>query len=259
MSCDAWRERLEAYVDGAGDEGSELEAHLRTCASCAADVVARLQMKRGVQAAGTRYTPSPEFRLNIEKMVSGSRESKEREPRWGIRWIPSLAAMAVAAVLLVVFTAIWVRHNEREQALAELLDLHVATLASSNPVDVISTDRHTVKPWFQGKLPFTFNLPELQDSQFKLLGGRVMYFEHSPGAQLLFEVRSHKVSVFVMQQQAGDLGVAMRRDGGSSEFREMAFYGETWTSGGLRYVVLGDVNASDISALGELLKAAARS
>ena len=64
--------------------------------------------------------------------------------------------------------------------MSELVDLHVATLASSNPIDVVSSDRHTVKPWFEGKIPFTFNLPELQNSPFTLVGGRVSYLNQSP-------------------------------------------------------------------------------
>ena len=70
--------------------------------------------------------------------------------------------------------------------MSELADLHVATLASSNPVDVVSTDRHTVKPWFAGKIPFTFNLPELQDSPFVLVGGRVSYLTNRRGRSLFF-------------------------------------------------------------------------
>ena len=63
----------------------------------------------------------------------------------------------------------------RQRVFSELADLHVSALASATPVDVISTDRHTVKPWFQGRIPFSFNLPELQGSEFTLIGGRVTY------------------------------------------------------------------------------------
>src|SRR4029078_4672681 len=93
-----------------------------------------------------RYSPSPQFRLRVEKSI------QSRKPVWGFAWMPTLAAFAVALVLIVASAALWMRHSAREQALAELLDLHVATMASANPVDVISPDRHTVKPWFQGKL-----------------------------------------------------------------------------------------------------------
>ena len=90
----------------------------------------------------------------------------------------------------------------RDQVFSEIADLHVATLASSSPVDVISTDRHTVKPWFQGKIPFAFDLPELQNSEFSLLGGRMTYLDQTPGAHLIYDVRKHHISVFVFQERS---------------------------------------------------------
>ncbi len=226
MTCDPWQEKLDAYVDGDGsqDELANLEAHLRTCPSCAADALGRLQMKRMTHAAAARYSPSPQFRLRVQKSIQ-----KSRKPVWVFAWMPTLAAVAVTLVLIVASAALWMRHSAREQTLAELLDLHVATMASANPVDVISTDRHTVKPWFQGKLPFTFNLPELQNSPFKLVGGRVMYFKHSPGAQLLFELRNHQPSVNIPQDQPGMIPLAM----GVTAAREMAFNVETWSESGM--------------------------
>lgn len=252
MKCDPWQQKLDAYVDGDGsqEELASLEVHLRTCPSCAADALGRLQMKRMTQAAAARYSPSPQLRLRVEKTIQ-----KSHKPLRAFAWMPRLAAIAVALVLIVASAALWVRHSAREQTLAELLDLHVATMASANPVDVISTDRHTVKPWFQGKLPFTFNLPELQNSSFKLVGGRVMYFKHSPGAQLLFELRNHQLSVFILQDQPGMIPLAM----GVTVAREMAFNVETWSESGLRYVVIGDAGPADIHELSELLRVAGRS
>jgi anti-sigma factor RsiW len=246
MTCDRWRDKLDAYVDSAGsqEELANLGAHLRICPACAADALGRLQMKRMSQTAAARYSPSPEFRLRIEKSIQPKRRSV-----WASAWMPGVAVAAIALVLVVGLT-VWMRHASREQALAELVDLHVATLASSNPVDVVSTDRHTVKPWFQGKLPFTFNLPELQNSSFKLVGGRVIYFEHSPGAQLLFQIRNHNLSVFVLQDRPGMMPLAL----GVTAVRELAFNMETWSEGGLRYVVISDASPADVHALGESMR-----
>jgi anti-sigma factor RsiW len=125
-------------------------------------------------------------------------------------------------------------------------------MASANPVDVISTDKHTVKPWFQGKLPFTFNLPELGDSPYRLVGGKVIYFRHAPGAQLLYELRKHELSVFIVQDEARVSlnGVTMRS--------EQGFSVESWRENGLRYTVMSDAGATDVHALGELLRSAGR-
>jgi anti-sigma factor RsiW len=174
MTCD-WVPKLDLYMDGElfGSELTEVDTHLRACPTCAADALSRLQLKRMTQAAGRRFSPRPEFRLKIEQSINAGKRS-----RWARRWAPALAA-AAAIVLMLVSAAFWLQHLSSEQALAELADLHVSTLASPNPVDVVSSDRHTVKPWFQGKLPFTFNLPEVQTSPFKLIGGRLTYFQQS--------------------------------------------------------------------------------
>jgi anti-sigma factor RsiW len=154
---------------------------------------------------------------------------------------------------MLVPAAFWLQHLRSEQVLSELADLHVSTLASANPVDVVSSDRHTVKPWFQGKLPFTFNLPDVQTSPFKLIGGRLTYFQQSPGAQLLYEMGKHQISVFIFQNRP-----ELSRFAGSSLRRQLAFNTETWVDGGLWYFVLGDASPSDIHDLSELLRSANR-
>jgi len=248
MTCD-WVPKLDLYVDGElfGSELTEVETHLQACPTCAADALSRLQLKRMTQAAGRRFSPSREFRARIAQSIKS-----EKRPRWAWRWAPALAAAAV--VLMLIPAAFWLQHSRSEQALAELADFHVSTLASANPVDVVSSDRHTVKPWFQGKLPFTFNLPELQTSPFRLIGGRLTYFQQSPGAQLLFEVGKHQISVFIFQNRAE----LSRLNSGSSLSRKLAFNTETWVDGGLWYFVVGDASPSDVHDLSELLRSANR-
>lgn len=251
MNCDLCRGKLDAYVDESvsADERVAIDEHLRDCPACATEALGRLQMKRATRAAAARFSPSPEFRLRMEKAIK-----KNSRPVAKIAWLPWVSAVAAALLLIAASVTLVTRHAEREQAVAELLDMHVATLASPNPVDVISTDRHTVKPWFQGKLPFTFNLPELQNSEFKLLGGKLIYFNHSPGAQLLFELRKHQLSVFIVQDQSGRLPIGQ----GVRQSNERGFSEETWTDAGLRYVVISDAGPGDVNNLGELLRAAAR-
>ena len=130
----------------------------------------------------------------------------------------------------------------------ELADLHVATLASANPVDVVSSDRHSVKPWFAGKIPFSFNLPEFHGSQFELIGGRVSYLEQSPGAQLLFRVRKHQISVFIFQAKALPLGFAS-----AGEMDARSFHLERWQRDGLQYFAISDAAPEDLRALSDLL------
>jgi anti-sigma factor RsiW len=215
MACEAWRAKLDAYVDGelSQSEASALSTHMRSCAACATDALERAAW------------------------------------HWKILALPALA------VLLISVSVNWYVGRERvqrERVYGELADLHVAALASASPVDVVSTDRHTVKPWFQGKIPFSFNLPELQGTEFTLLGGRVTYLAQTPGAHLIYQVRKHEISVFIFQDRGAETESLP-----SGPVPALSFNVENWTQNGLRYFVVGDVSSDDLQALSKLLRNAA--
>ena len=248
MVCESWKEKLDAYFDGelsAGDARA-LNEHLNQCASCAAEGLRRVQLKRAVQLAAQKFTPDAAFRARIQKQIA----SPARSP-WTRRWLPMFAS--AIAVLVIGFLLFNFQHGRKggQQLLGELVDQHVATLASANPVDVISTDLHTVKPWFEGKIPFTFNVPELEGSPFILVGGKVSYLRQSSGAELIFRVRKHQISVFIFQEQKlGDVAV-------NANVRSvLSFQVKTWQQNGLRFFVVSDAGSQDLDQLADLLKTA---
>ena len=254
MACERaasqeWSGKIDAYLDGELDpkEIGAVAAHFRECASCSADALSRVQMKRSVQLAGKRYAGSAALREKIAKNIA---VTPKREGGWVWKL---LAVPAVSLLVLSVAVSLYVNREtgRRQRLYSELADLHVNALASATPVDVISTDRHTVKPWFQGKIPFSFNLPELQGTEFTLLGGRVTYLTQTPGAHLIYQVRKHEVSVFIFQDR-GDETASLA----STPLHAMSFNVENWTQDGLRYFVVGDVSADDIQALSKLLREA---
>jgi anti-sigma factor RsiW len=200
-------------------------------------------MKRTIQVAGKRFTPSAEFRNRIQKSIAS-----KPQRRFRLGWM--LAALAAVILVVGTLTSAYLgSRSGRDQVFSEIADLHVAALASPSPVDVISTDRHTVKPWFQGKIPFAFNLPELQNSDFSLVGGRMVYLEQAPGAHLIYDVRKHHISVLVFQERS--LPASLDRSP-----KKLPFNMETWSQGGLRYFVISDASAADIDRLAKLFKAA---
>ncbi len=239
---DAWTEKLDIYLDGElpASEMSSFDAHVRSCPDCAANVLQRVQLKRAVQTAGKRFAPSADFRQRIQKMSA----AKQPQRHW------SWQIAAIAAVFLVVLGLSLVRvkqENYSRQIYSEVADLHVSTLASASPVDVISTDRHTVKPWFEGKIPFSFNLPELQNSEFTLIGGKVTYLEQTSGAQLIYHIRKHQISVFIFPESS-----SLPSDSGMN--RRTTFEMQTWTQSNLRYFVISDAPAADIGKLVDMFK-----
>lgn len=247
MVCESWKTRLDTYLDGElpQEEMRTFDSHVRNCPSCSADVLLRVQLKRAIHLAGKRFTPSAEFRNRMQQRIA----AKPRRA-FQLGWM-----LATAAVVLVVgtLTSTYLGNRfGRDQVFSEIADLHVATLASSSPVDVISTDRHTVKPWFQGRIPFAFNLPELQNSEFSLLGGRMTYLEQTPGAHLIYDVRKHHISVFLFEERS----LPARLTDSSLKPGNLTFNMETWSQGGLRYFVIGDASAADIDNLARLFKTA---
>ncbi len=247
MVCETWTEKLDIYLDGElpAAEARALGEHLRGCPGCAAESVNRIQQKRALQAAGQRFMPDPAFRARIQQSVAARRPA-----RWSRLWFPALAGALALLIVGALFLNVNRDRRNEQRLLSELADLHVATLASSNPVDVVSTDRHTVKPWFAGKIPFTFNLPELQDSPFTLVGGKVSYLNQSPGAELIFRVRQHQISVFIFQERAAKVHVNDAAQGA------LSFNVRTWSHNGLSYFVIGDASSEDLDKLSGLIKAA---
>jgi anti-sigma factor RsiW len=250
MACENWRDRIDAYVDNelSGQDLRAFDQHLASCPACSADVLRRVQMKRATHAAGQRFTPTPEFRRKLQDQIS----QRQRRPHFGTSFGTWAMALAAAFVLFaVVITANYVAAaSARKRLFSEVADLHVASLASSSPVDVVSTDRHTVKPWFQGKIPFSFDLPELRNTDFTLVGGRMAYLNQTPGAQLIYDVRKHHISVFIFPEPA--FGTASARLSFVPE--DLPFHLETWTQRNLRYFVIGDTNPADLNQLAKLFK-----
>jgi anti-sigma factor RsiW len=238
-----WREKIGLYVDGEMEPAAEqsFAGHLQSCPGCAGAVVEQQELKKAVRVAGKRFSAPPELYASVRRQMH-PRESAQ--PWW--KW----SAIAASAVLLAVFTLVWFSRPASSATASQLIDQHVTMLASANPVDVISESRHTVKPWFQGKLPFTFNLPELNQSDFKLLGGKLIYAQHSPGAELVYQVRQHKISVFIFQARdvRGELSAG-----------NQAFVVNSWQQGGLQYYVVTDAAREDADRLRTLLEAANRS
>src|SRR3954451_13300956 len=182
MNCEIWQDKLDAFVDLElpAAELRDFQGHLRGCAACSAEAVARQRLKSQTRLAGQRFSPSAEF----EKRMLGAKPA--RTARWN--WLPVLATAAAAVIFIVSFTMVQQRTRGHE-LVSQLVDEHVATMASANPVDVVSNDSHNVKPWFNGKVPFSVEIPNLENTPYTLIGGKFVYFQQEPAAQLIFGIR----------------------------------------------------------------------
>jgi anti-sigma factor RsiW len=242
--CDQNRETLAAYLDGElqAEQAATLEQHLRTCATCAAEIAISLSLRRSMRAARARFSPSAEFRRKIQSQITPARRSFRTPGFW---------SLAIASLAVILFAVVLTRQLVvRASAFREVADLHVSDLASANPYDVISSDRHTVKPWFQGRIPFTFNLPEFAGSEFTLLGGRLVYLHQQPAAQLVVAMRQHKISILIVPEAGAPGGLSLPGGAGVRN----SFNVDTFSSHGLRFFVIGDADMPAIERLRQSLE-----
>jgi anti-sigma factor RsiW len=194
-------EQINAFVDGeipAGDMAG-VEQHLAGCHACTLHMLAVTQLKTATVSAADRFAAPPDA---LARLTAQLRQQIHPARTARVYWFPAARWVLAACVLLAISLAGWRQARVANTESAELLDQHLATLSSGAAPEVISTDRHTVKPWFQGKLPFSFNLPEVLPADTTLKGGDVTFLGGKPAALLLFTVHKHEVSVFLTQRSS---------------------------------------------------------
>jgi len=246
MRCNQDPVTLNAYLDGAlpSEQIAAAREHIGECAACAAELADFVWLQRSLRVARGHFAPSAEFRQKMQSQVAPRR----RRPKMML-----LISVALATVALLVIFIGGPQYWNRTDTMSEIADLHVNALASVNPLDVVSTDRHTVKPWFQGRIPFSFNVPEFAGTNFTLLGGRLAYVHQQPGAQLIVGMRQHKISVLILREspeltRAFPLaGIVQNRS---------SFTVDTWHSEDLRFFVVGDTEPAEIDLLAHALRQA---
>lgn len=249
---------LNALVDGQLQTGelSMVREHLDGCSMCTAEALEYALLKNSVARSGQRYSVPAEFEMKMRSLIEKAPALPVTRGETALRGdTPRRAGFAgwaaAAAMLLAVGGVVVVeqhaRHSEAAATqsaslAAEILDQHVATLANSQPPQVVSSDRHTVKPWFQGRVPFSFNLPEALPQDTKLDGANLVYLDGHPAAQLLYSIGKHRVSVFVEERAGTEIL--------SKTFREREGYHLVpFTMGALDAIAISDVDSAKLAEL----------
>jgi anti-sigma factor RsiW len=234
-------DQLNAFMDGelSPGESNGIQQHLADCHPCALRVLSATQLKAATARTAQRFAAPPEALARLAAQLR-PQQSKRTARIYSFR---AIAWTGLAAAFMLALSLIgWWQAHQANTLSAELLDQHLATLSSSASPEVLSTDRHTVKPWFQGKLPFSFNLPDALPADTALKGGNLAYLNGQPAALLLFTIHKHKVSVFLTQRSASP--VATPLPGNRSGFSI-----HSATTRDLRIVALSDVKPGDLDLL----------
>jgi anti-sigma factor RsiW len=247
---------LSALADGelSADQLANVNEHLARCSQCTSDALVRSLLKLATARAGQRYTTPPYLRERMARLVSeeapsvhGSPSQVAQRPAWGLS---SFGWVSAAALLLVCASVLFIQRWTQRSLIAsksaglvtEVSDQHIATLAANALPEVISSDRHTVKPWFQGKIPFSFNLPQNLPEDTTLDGANLTYLGDQPTAQLLFSVGKHRVSVFVRQKTGPPRSNSLIAD-------HLGFHVAGFRTDDLEVVAVSDVDAARLADL----------
>jgi anti-sigma factor RsiW len=238
---------IEAYFDEELDanERAAAERHLNVCAECAAAYARLREQKAAIHASAPYYTAPAGLGAAVRDQLrrAAAKEVEVRRPSaW--RWI------AIAAGLLLAASLSWnvVEFSSRAPSSdleGTLLASHIRSLIGEHLVDVISSDQHTVKPWFNGKLDFAPQVRNLEGDGFPLVGGRVDYIAGQRVAALVYRRRQHVINVFIWPAGAG----ARREDRLSRDGYALLH----WNAGGMNYWAVSDVSAAELDRLRKLL------
>jgi anti-sigma factor RsiW len=241
MNCDDARRLIAAYSDGELDlvRSLEVEEHLRSCDSCAS---ARENLQALKQAAHSAYFRAPDgLRESVLAAVRASDPIPQnvvvrRAPRF---WITTGLALA-AGVLLGFFAGqIRVRDAREQTLLTALTDSHVRSLVGTHLTDVISSDQHTVRPWFEGKLDFAPPVVDLSSQGFPLVGGRAEYIDGRSVAALVYERRKHFINLFVWPAAAGNQEL-------NGEKPQRGYNIVRWRAAGMNYWAVSEIADDDL-------------
>ena len=249
MNCEQASVLLHALIDGELDAGhaSEVEAHVASCARCAAALAAYRELRQATHGNRLRYAAPATLRAGIDRAVPApAAQTSRRSLLKGLAFGSFATAAAAAGVTFVI-----VGQDRDSRILSEAVSAHLRSLQAEHLTDVASSDQHTVKPWFNGRLDLAPPVIDLTAQGFTLIGGRLDYIDGKPVAAIVYRRRVHVINLFVMQGMgpalpAPDLTVVQ----GFNILR--------WTDQGLNLLAVTDLDQEEFREFQAKFEAAAK-
>ena len=250
MTCDLTHTTLHGYCDGEIDavRAAEFERHLEHCTECRITLEETQALRIRLRQNNLYERSSPELGQRIEKQLGLARPETRVTARAGSRrWllVPAFAAAAVTIIAVLARFPIQPRVLATATA-SELIDAHVRSLQPGHLTDVTSTDQHTVKPWFDGKLDFVPPVNDYAGQGFALVGGRLDVLNGHSVAALVYARRKHTINLFVWPARQGETDLY---GWGSRE----GYNWGIWQAGDMRFCLVSDVAQSDLRELQRLI------
>ena len=246
MTCDSARELIQPLVDQELDltQKLDIEAHLRSCAGCAEFLHELNGLRKAIREKAPYYQAPADLARRVESSLRAAAKAEAR-PRVHTNWIAAAAALGFAAAILWGVIVLRSGGSQPDLLAREMVSSHVRSLMADHLMDVPTSDQHTVKPWFNGKLDFSPEVKDLTDQGFRLTGGRLDYVNGRSVAALVYQRRQHIINLFVWpSSQNGASGPATRALNGFNLVH--------WARGGLEYWATSDLNAAELQDFARL-------
>jgi anti-sigma factor RsiW len=241
MNCS--RDLIEAYLDEELDPGlvASIEEHLSDCSSCS-EAYSRFRAQMvNIGSTAPYYTAPPQLQQAVRKALlqaaANDAQTASASPRW--RWL------AIAATVLLALSVSWnMRPSSRPTPEADLLaenivSDHIRSLIGTHLMDVPSSDQHTVKPWFNGKLDFSPEVKDFAAQGFLLIGGRLEYLMDRPVAALVYKRRQHIINVFTWPT------VSTAKT--EPVFARNGYVAVHWNHGSMTFWAVSDISSMELS------------
>jgi len=236
---------VHAYLDGELDPANALAVEQRIAADPALAAECRRveALQQLLRERLPRETPSPALRARIEAAVG------MRRPRAQPSWRALAASIAVTAVLASGTTFLALAPQPTDEVREAVVAAHIRALMAPQPIDVASSDRHTVKPWFNGRIPQAPRVIDLAKADFPLVGGRLDVVGRKAVPTLVYRHRQHLISLVELPAAEGtSSGPSLRTAGGYNVLR--------WSADGVAYWAVSDVGAADLRQFADLFRTA---
>ena len=247
MTCAAANNLLEPYLDDELDasQRAQVAEHLASCGACAARHAQLLELRAGIREHAPYYRAPAGLQDRVRAAVRNAERHADRQASGPWRWL------AMAAALLLVVSAAWnvalyrSRSSGADLIAESVLSSHVRSLMGAHLLDVPSSDQHTVKPWFNGKLDFSPDVRDFAAQGFPLIGGRIDYVFGRPVAALVYQRRKHIINVFTWPSSATDGGPDLDRNG---------YHVVHWNTSGMTWWAVSDLNAGELRQFVDLYR-----
>jgi anti-sigma factor RsiW len=241
MNHDEAARLLGPYQDGELDLTTclKLEEHMAGCPECQQKLTGERELVGLVQAEAPRFKASPFLKTRIQAALREQKSSPAALPWWkqlSSAWVYS--GLATVAALLIIL-AVGAFSAERIPALAQdAIANHVRSLQVDHLMDVASTDQHTVKPWFAGKLDYSPQVVDLTPSGYPLIGGRLDVLDHRNVAAIIYQRRKHYINLFIWPTGAETLHGRL--------YSENGYHALGWTKGGMNYCAVSELGEKEL-------------